>query len=94
MGVITGTFGGVLRDVLIREIPAIFRPGPLYAAASFLGCLVVLAGPWLEIPQALADASGFATIVLLRMASVRLGLRLPAPHWLGKAEGPGDGPTS
>lgn len=85
MGVVTGTFGGVLRDVLVSEVPAIFRPGPLYAAASFLGCLVVLAGPHLEVPQALADASGFATIVLLRMASVRLGLRLPAPHWIAPA---------
>jgi uncharacterized membrane protein YeiH len=86
MGVVTGTFGGVLRDVLVREVPAIFRPGPLYAAASFLGCLVVLAGPGLEVPQSIADAAGFATIVLLRMASVRLGLRLPDPHWVGKAK--------
>ncbi len=86
LGVITGTFGGVLRDVLIREIPAIFRPGALYAVPSFVGCWVVLAGPWLEIPQPMADAAGFATIVLLRMASVRLGLRLPAPHWAGKPE--------
>jgi uncharacterized membrane protein YeiH len=86
IGVVTGTFGGVLRDVLVREIPAIFRPGALYAASSFVGCWVVLAGPWLEIPQSIADAAGFATIVLLRMASVRLGLRLPDPHWLGKAD--------
>lgn len=84
MGVVTGTFGGVLRDVLVSEVPAIFRPGPLYAAASFLGCLVVLAGPELEFPQSIADAAGFGTIVLLRMASVRLGLRLPDPHWLRK----------
>ncbi len=87
MGVVTGTFGGVLRDVLVREIPAIFRPGELYAASAFVGCWVVLAGPVLEIPQAWADAAGFATIVLLRMASVRLGLRLPDPHWLGKDGG-------
>ena len=87
MGVVTGTFGGVLRDVLVREVPSIFRPGPLYAAASFLGCLVVLAGPVLDLPQAIADAAGFATIVLLRMASVRLGLRLPDPHWLRKDGG-------
>jgi uncharacterized membrane protein YeiH len=86
IGVITGTFGGVLRDVLVREIPAIFRPGALYAASSFAGCWVVLAGPWLQVPQSIADAAGFATIVLLRMASVRLGLRLPDPHWLGKAD--------
>ncbi len=94
IGVVTGTFGGVLRDVLVREIPAIFRPGALYAASSFLGCWVVLAGPRLEVPQALADAAGFATIVVLRMASVRLGLRLPDPHWLGRPGGPGDPPTS
>lgn len=87
MGVVTGTFGGVLRDVLVREVPSIFRPGPLYAAASFLGCLVVLAGPVLDLPQAIADAAGFATIVLLRMASVRLGLRLPDPHWFRKGGG-------
>lgn len=87
MGVVTGTFGGVLRDILVREVPSIFRPGPLYAAASFLGCLVVLAGPALDLPQAIADAAGFATIVLLRMASVRLGLRLPDPHWFRKGGG-------
>ncbi len=93
MGVVTGTFGGVLRDVLVREIPAIFRPGALYAASSFVGCWVVLAGPVLEIPQSWADAAGFATIVLLRMASVRLGVRLPDPHWFGKADGD-EPPTS
>ena len=87
MGVVTGTFGGVLRDILVREVPSIFRPGPLYAAASFLGCLVVLAGPALDVPQAIADAAGFGTIVLLRMASVRLGLRLPDPHWFRKGGG-------
>jgi uncharacterized membrane protein YeiH len=94
LGVVTGTFGGVLRDVLVREIPAIFRPGALYAASSFVGCWVVLSGPWLEVRQSLADAAGFATIVLLRMASVRLGLRLPDPHWVGKADDGPDGPTS
>ena len=94
MGVVTGTFGGVLRDVLVREIPHIFRPGALYAASSFLGCWVVLAGPPLEVPQSLADAAGFATIVVLRMASIRLGLRLPDPHWFGKGGGGAAPPTS
>jgi uncharacterized membrane protein YeiH len=94
IGVITGTFGGVLRDILVREVPTIFRPGALYAAPSFLGCWVVLAGPALDIPQSIADAAGFATIVVLRMASVRLGLRLPDPHWLGKARDSGTRPTS
>jgi len=33
IGVVTGTFGGVLRDVMSMEIPVIFRPGELYAVS-------------------------------------------------------------
>ena len=37
IGMITGTFGGALRDVAAMEIPVIFRPGELYAVSSFRG---------------------------------------------------------
>src|SRR3954464_4635945 len=37
MGVIAGTTGGVLRDVVVNEVPDLFRPGGLYASASFVG---------------------------------------------------------
>ena len=36
MGMMTGTFGGVIRDVLTSEIPLILRPGRLYATAAAL----------------------------------------------------------
>ena len=41
IGVITGTFGGVLRDVASIEIPLLFRPGELYAISSFAGAWVL-----------------------------------------------------
>jgi len=38
MGVVTGVFGGVLRDVLLNEVPMVLRDGRPYAIAAFLGC--------------------------------------------------------
>jgi uncharacterized membrane protein YeiH len=38
MGVITGTFGGVMRDIVCNEIPMVLRDGKPYAICSFIGC--------------------------------------------------------
>jgi len=43
MGVITGVFGGVLRDVLCNEVPLILRDSRPYATCAFLGCWVYIA---------------------------------------------------
>ena len=77
MGVITGIFGGVLRDVICNEIPLVFRRGHLYATCSFAGCWTFLALDWLQMPQAVAVAAGVAVICLLRYLSVRFDLKLP-----------------
>jgi uncharacterized membrane protein YeiH len=82
--VITGAFGGVLRDVVISEIPAVFRAGELYTVSAFSGAWVYLGALSLALPHALAAALAFLTIVALRMASVGFGLRVPDPLWLRK----------
>ena len=89
IGVVTGTFGGVLRDVVSMEIPVIFRPGELYAVSSFAGAWVFLGATWIGLAPVLAAALAFLTIVGLRMASVRWGVRVPDPLWLRKDEPPG-----
>jgi uncharacterized membrane protein YeiH len=43
LGVVTGVFGGVLRDVLVNEVPLVMRPGTLYATASWCGALAMIA---------------------------------------------------
>lgn len=87
IGVVTGTFGGVLRDVGSAEIPVIFRPGELYAVSSFAGAWVLLGADRLALPPLLAAALAFAAIVGLRLASVRLGVRVPDPLWLQEPDG-------
>ncbi len=69
MGVVTGVFGGVLRDVLLNEVPMVLRDGRPYAIAAFLGC-------WLYILMVKTGvSSGFA---LWAAAGATTALRLIA----------------
>ncbi|NJR64425.1 MAG: trimeric intracellular cation channel family protein [Leptolyngbyaceae cyanobacterium CRU_2_3] len=78
-GVITGVFGGVLRDVLLVEIPLIFRQSTtLYATCSFVGGWIYLVTLLLKFPPSLAGLMGFTTVVMLRMAALHYNLKLPA----------------
>lgn len=79
-GVITGVFGGVLRDVLIAEIPMIFRQSTsLYATCSFAGCWVFVLSIYGGLSEAIAGFLGITTIALLRLLALRFNLTLPAP---------------
>lgn len=93
IGVITATFGGVIRDVVINEIPLLFRPGGLYASAVFAGCWFFVALTRLGVHDGLAVLIAFAAIVALRMASVLLDFTLPAPQWLRDLHDTGEFPV-
>ena len=81
MGVITGTAGGVLRDVVVNEIPDLFRPGGLYATASLAGALAFIGALENGLRYSYAVGIGFVVIVALRLLSVRHGVTVPAPQW-------------
>jgi len=77
MGVITGVAGGLFRDLLCGEIPAIFKSGELYASASLLGgAAFFLVERWGADPR-LSALVGAGTVVGLRLAALQLGWRLP-----------------
>ncbi len=78
MGVITGVAGGILRDVLRREIPWVFqREVELYATAVFFGALtLVLLRKWFPEWES-ARYAAMVVILLLRLAAMRWNLRLP-----------------
>ncbi len=78
LGVITGCGGGVLRDVLLREIPLVRRTGELYAVTALAGSLVVVAGDALGTYDAPTAAVGVGVVFLLRMVALRR--RWSAPH--------------
>ena len=78
LGIITGVAGGILRDVLRSEIPWVFRSEVhWYATTVFFGALVfVLLHRW--FPHAESNRYiGMSVILLLRLAAMRWGLRLP-----------------
>lgn len=79
MGCITGAAGGVIRDVLINEVPLIFRK-EIYAMACILGgvayYLCLLCGLNVEITAII----GFSVVVIVRLAAVRMHISLPHLH--------------
>lgn len=83
MGVVTGTMGGVIRDVVVNEIPDLFRPGALYATASFVGALAFIAGLENGLRYSYAAGIGIAAVVGLRLLSLQMGLTVPAAQWRG-----------
>ena len=77
MGVITGSFGGLLRDVLCNDIPMIFRQGQFYATAVIAGCSLFVALIHVDVERDVAAGLGMLTILGLRAAAIVWDLRLP-----------------
>ncbi len=79
LGVLTGVGGGMLRDVLVSEVPAVLR-GELYASAALAGTAVVVAAQLLEIPTPAGAIAGAVLCFALRYLAIRRGWRLPFPR--------------
>jgi uncharacterized membrane protein YeiH len=74
VGVTNAVGGGVLRDVLVREEPVLFKPSQFYAVAALVGSVVFLAlAVLLKIEASIAAVIAIAASFLVRMLSVWLG---------------------
>ncbi|WP_448700533.1 trimeric intracellular cation channel family protein [Mucilaginibacter sp. AW1-3] len=77
LGTITGCFGGVLRDLLVREIPVLFQRTEFYATACIAGGILYFL--LLQIlPAPVAQSGAIICICLLRILAVRYNWRLPS----------------
>lgn len=76
-GVITGVGGGIIRDVLAREVPMILRT-EIYATACIIGG-IVHATAFYTFDVSLENASmmGMIVTLLIRLAAIRWHLKLP-----------------
>ena len=77
MGTITGAFGGVIRDILINEMPLVFRKD-IYASACIVGgCIYWLCDGMGFSPEVQQSACALFTISV-RFLAVRFGWELPS----------------
>jgi uncharacterized membrane protein YeiH len=76
LGMLTGVGGGMMRDVLVREIPTVLRT-ELYAVAALIGAAVVVLGRMLNFSSSGAAAAGAILCFGIRFMAMRRGWHLP-----------------
>lgn len=77
MGITTGCFGGLLRDVVCNEVPLVLKQGELYVTCAFAGAAAALTAIAFDLSQPLALAICSIVTFALRAGSIALGWRLP-----------------
>ena len=78
LGTVTGAAGGVVRDVLTAQVPAVLREGRLYASAALAGTTIYVILARLGAAPRIAMAIGMVVVAALRLAALRWELTLPA----------------
>ena len=76
LGMLTGIGGGVLRDLLVNEIPVVMR-ADLYALAALAGSAVVVAGHLSRWPPTACTIGGALLCFAIRLIAIRRGWSLP-----------------
>jgi uncharacterized membrane protein YeiH len=76
LGMLTGIGGGMVRDVLLSDVPVVLR-SDIYAVAALAGAAIVVIGDVLGLPSAGAAVAGAAICFGLRLAAIRRGWHLP-----------------
>jgi uncharacterized membrane protein YeiH len=84
LGAITGIGGGMLRDILLNEIPEVLRGG-LYAVPAILGAAVVVIAAEAGSQSTLFPVLGMLVCFVVRMVGLRRGIQLPASRATGAA---------
>lgn len=77
LGTITACFGGVVRDVLLNNIPLLFRK-EIYAMACILGGLLYFLLRYFQMDADVVTIICIIVIFLIRVVAVRYNLSLPA----------------
>lgn len=76
MGSVTGAAGGVIRDILINEIPLIFRKD-IYAVACILGGIIYIIAYKIDMPAEISAILSAFTVIIIRILAVKYHWQLP-----------------
>lgn len=76
LGMLTGVGGGMMRDVLLAQIPTVLR-ADLYAIAALAGAAVVVIGELAHVPPIATTIAGALLCFGLRLMAIQRGWHLP-----------------
>jgi uncharacterized membrane protein YeiH len=82
VGAVNAAGGGLLRDVLTREVPLLFKPGQFYALTAVVGAAVFVSltlSERMDLQNAAFVAIG--STFLLRVLAIRFDWRTPPVVW-------------
>lgn len=84
LGMLSGIGGGMVRDLLVAEVPAVLR-AEIYAVAALAGAAVMVSGAALGLPSLPVAFAGALLCFGLRFLALRRGWRFPVPGEAGSA---------
>lgn len=76
LGMVTGIGGGVVRDILVSEVPAVFRTD-VYALAALAGSSIFVAGAYLHLPIPLVAIVSAVLCFAIRMIAIHRKWQIP-----------------
>jgi uncharacterized membrane protein YeiH len=76
LGMVTGIGGGMVRDVLVLQVPSVLRT-ELYAVAALIGAAFTVAGQKFGMPSHVAAPIGASLCIILRLLALHYGWHLP-----------------
>ena len=77
LGVVTAVFGGLLRDVMINQVPLVFT-SELYATAAWIGAMTLIIASALGVEATIAAWIGIVTCFMVRIIAIRWKVTLPS----------------
>jgi len=76
MGAVTGSMGGVIRDVLLNEVPLLLRKD-IYALACIAGGIVYFICLHFGIMVSITELIGALTVIFIRIIALKFKIHLP-----------------
>ena len=76
LGTVTGCFGGITRDILLNNIPLIFRK-EIYATACIVGGLMYLLLSYFNVDETIVKVVSVSVVFVIRIVAVRFNLVIP-----------------
>lgn len=86
MGAITGSLGGVIRDVLLNEVPLLLRKD-IYALACVTGGIVYFICIHFSIPVTVIELIAAFVVILVRLVAVKFHIHLPVLNTIKNDKG-------